>query len=158
MAGLGQVPPHEPMPPIARHGPGTQAHAPVLESCTQSSNSDGQIPPQAPPASRPQGRNGSRVLVVELDEVVVVVALQPPAAHASQQLGADPTHALPPFGATQRSALRLSAHDVVPELRVRQHVTKPGLPHVDLAAQRLTTPAQPLLTSAAAASSTAHRT
>ena len=121
------------------------------------SNSEGHVPPQLPPGSRPQG-GGTRVLVVEVDDVVVVVAVHPPASHASQQLGAVPTHALPPFGATQRAAVRFSAHELVPERRVRQHATNPGLPHVDLEAQRVTTPAQPLLTSAAAASSAAQRT
>jgi hypothetical protein len=157
IAGAGQVPPHDPMPPIARHAPGTQPHAPVSGSWTQSSWSDGQSPPQVPPASRPQA-GGTGLLVVDVDEVVVVVALQPVAPHASQQLGTDDAHALPPFGATQRAALRFSEHEVLPELRVRQHATKPGLPHVDLEAQRLTTPAQPLLTSEALASSAAQVT
>jgi hypothetical protein len=61
------------------------------------------------------------VLVVEVDAVVVVVALQPPATQASQQLGTVPTQALPPFGATQRVAVRLSAQEVLPERGVRQH-------------------------------------
>lgn len=61
--------------------------------------------------------------MVEVDDVVVVVALQPPAVQASQQLGTAPAHALPPFGATQRAALRLSEQEVVPERRVRQHAT-----------------------------------
>jgi hypothetical protein len=63
------------------------------------------------------------VLVVEVDDVVVVVALQPPATQASQQLGTAPTHALPPFGATQRAAVRLSPQEVWPERRARQHAT-----------------------------------
>jgi hypothetical protein len=66
--------------------------------------------------------------VVVVDAVVVVVVLvvvvaQPPPAHASQQLGIDPTHALPPRGATQRAAVRFTAHESLPELRVRQQVT-----------------------------------
>jgi len=60
--------------------------------------------------------------VVEVEDVVVVV-LQPAAPQASQQLGTDDAHALPPFGATQRSAFRFSEHEVVPELLVRQHAT-----------------------------------
>ena len=117
--GSVQVPPHEPMPPTARHGPRTQPHAPVTGSATQSSNSDGHIPPQVPPAWGPQG-GGKRVVVVEVD---VVVVAHPPATQASQQLGTAPAHALPPFGATQRAALRLSEQEVVPERGVRQHAT-----------------------------------
>jgi hypothetical protein len=99
------------------------------------------------------------LVVVEVDDVdVVVVVTQPPASQASQQLGMVPTHAPPPFGATQRAAACLSEQEVLPERRVRQHATYPGLPHVDLEAHRLTTPVQSLLTSAAAASSAAQRT
>ena len=154
--GLGQVPPHEPIPPIARQPPGAHPHAPDTGSCTHSSSSDGQRPPHAPVETSPQpGR--TRELVVEVDEVVVVVA-QPPAPQASQQLGTDPMHALPPPGATQRAAPRSIEHDVLPDGRVRQQVTNPGLPHVDLAAQRLTVLVHPLLASAALASSAAQRT
>ena len=64
------------------------------------------------------------VVVVDADVVVVVVVVaQPPPAHASQQLGSEPTHALPPRGATQRAAVRFTAHESLPELRVRQQVT-----------------------------------
>ena len=91
------------------------------------------------------------MVVVEVDDVVVVVVRQPPETQASQQLGTGALHALPPFGATQREALRLTEHEVVPELRVRQQATEPGLPHVDLEAQRLTTEAQLLLTTVALA-------
>ena len=97
---------------------------------------------------------GVEVVVV----VLVVLVAQSDDVHASQQLGNDPTHAPPPFGATQRSALRLSVHDVVPDFRVRQHATKPGLPHVDLDSQCLTAPAQALLTSVRLAPSIAQRT
>jgi hypothetical protein len=41
---------------------------------------------------------------------------------------------------------------------VTQHVTKPGLPHVERDAQRFTNPAQLLLTSVAFASCTAQLT
>ena len=122
IAGAGQVPPHDPMPPIARHGPGTQPHAPESGSWTHSSCGEGQSPPQVPPASRPQA-GGTGLLVVDVDDVVVVVALQPPAPHASQQLGTADAHALPPLGATQRAAPCFSEQEVLPELRVRQHAT-----------------------------------
>jgi hypothetical protein len=66
-------------------------------------------------------------VVLEVDDVVdgvvVVVAVQPPASQASQQLGRAPAHALPPLGATQRAAVRLRVQGVVPVRRVRQHVT-----------------------------------
>jgi hypothetical protein len=164
MAEPGQVPPQEPMPPMALHGPRTQPHSPVTGSCTQSSKSDGHVPPHMPAPSGPHG-GGKRVVVVEVDVVVVevddvtvVVARQPPASHASQQLGTAPTQARPPLGATQRSALGLILHDVLPERRVRQQVTKPGLPHVDFEAHRLTTRTQLLSASTASATSAAHRT
>jgi hypothetical protein len=99
---------------------------------------------------------GVEVVVVVV--VVVVLVAQSDDVHASQQLGNAPTHAPPPFGATQRSALRLSVHDVLPDFRVRQHATKSGLPHVDLDSQCLTAPAQALLTSARLATSIAQRT
>jgi hypothetical protein len=98
------------------------------------------------------------VVVDVVDVVVLVVVLHPPAPHASQQLANDPTHALPPYGAVQRAADDLIAHDVRPVLVVRQHVTKPGFPHVDLAAHLRTAPAQLLLTSVASATASAHRT
>jgi hypothetical protein len=50
------------------------------------------------------------------------------------------------------------AHDVFPELLVRQHETEPGLPHVDFEAQRFTARAQLLFTSVAVVVSTAQRT
>ena len=91
------------------------------------------------------------MVVVEVDDVVVVAVRQPPEPQASQQLGTVAPQALPPFGATQRAALRLTEHEVVPELRVRQQATEPGRPHVDLEAQRLTAEAQLLLTTVALA-------
>jgi hypothetical protein len=78
------------------------------------------------------------VVVVVVDVVVVVGDTQPPDPHASQQLGTEPTHALPPFGARQASAVRFVAHRVTPRRFVRQHVTAPGRPHVERAAQRRT--------------------
>ena len=98
------------------------------------------------------------MVVVEVDDVVVVVVRQPPEPQASQQLGTGAPHALPPFAATQRSVLRLTEHEVVPELRVRQQATEPGLPHVDLEAQRLTTETQLLFTTVALACAAAQAT
>jgi hypothetical protein len=65
-----------------------------------------------------------------------------PSEHASQQLVADPTQAVPPFGGVHRSAEALVLQRVLPFALVRQQVTKPGLPHVDRAAQRVTRPLQ----------------
>ena len=74
--------------------------------------------------------------------VVVVVALvaQAPSAHTSQQLGTLPTQAAPCFGAVHRAAPGVIAHAGLPCLVVRQQVTKPGLPQVDLAAHFTTVP------------------
>jgi hypothetical protein len=55
--------------------------------------------------------------------------------HASQQLGRDPAQAWPPFGGLHAAALRLMLHFVAPFAVVRQQVTNPGRPQVDLAAQ-----------------------
>jgi hypothetical protein len=76
---------------------------------------------------------------------VVVVGVHDVPVHASQQLASAPTHAPPPVGRRHCAGARLIAHDVLPNLDVRQHVTKPGLPHVDRAAHFLTAGAQPLL-------------
>jgi hypothetical protein len=74
--------------------------------------------------------------------VTVVVDVLPPQAfvHASQQLVDAPTHAAPPFGGWHLSALFLVEHFTLPRRSTRQHVTASGLPHVDLAAQRTTSP------------------
>ena len=98
------------------------------------------------------------MVVVDVEDVVVVVVRQPPETQASQQLGTGALHVLPPFGATQRSALRLTEHEVVPELRVRQQATEPGRPHVDLEAQRVTTETQLLFTTMALACPAAQAT
>jgi hypothetical protein len=80
------------------------------------------------------------VLVVELlvddvvGTVVVVGTTQPPAPHASQQLGTAPTQ---PPSAMQRTAVRFVRHFVTPFL-VRQHVTRSARPHVDFAAHWMT--------------------
>src|SRR5207249_2263960 len=56
------------------------------------------------------------VLVVEATVLVVVPPPPPhsPLAHASQQLGCVPTHALPPFGAVHASGPFTTLHFVVP--------------------------------------------
>src|SRR5947208_14231393 len=68
--------------------------------------------------------------------VVVVVAWlpQPPGPHASQQLAVRPTQAAPCRGRLQWAASRATRHVVTPAAVVRQQVTKPNLPQVDLAA------------------------
>ena len=65
-----------------------------------------------------------------------------PFVQASQQLGDVPTHAEPPFGALHFEASLLVEHFVLPFEFVRQHVTKPGFPHVVLAAHLITLPLQ----------------
>ena len=73
--------------------------------------------------------------VVVVARVVVVVVLVPP--HASQQLPLPPTVAVPPFTG-RHSSLFVMLHFGLPSLLVRQHLMKPGFPHVDWAAQRAT--------------------
>jgi hypothetical protein len=93
---------------------------------------------------------GGGMLVLAVDVVVelVVVATHPPCEQASQQLGNIPTHEVRPLRcATHFVASRLIAQDDLPVLVVRQHVTNPGLPHVDLLAHRLTTLEQLLFAS-----------
>jgi hypothetical protein len=77
---------------------------------------------------------------------------------ASQQLVNAPTHAVPPAGALQLSAVCLVAHFVTPAAFVRQQVTNPAFPHVDLAAHFFTAPRQLLLTSTVLACCAAHLT
>jgi len=79
------------------------------------------------------------VVVVVGAVVVVVPPAQLPAVHASQQLGCVPTQADPPSGADEAHACAESwtLHVVAPLACVRQHVTKPGFPHVELDAQLL---------------------
>src|SRR5437867_2128947 len=84
-------------------------------------------------------------VVVVVAAAVVVVVLPgaphvPPGPHASQQLGTDPTHAVPPGGGSQADSLLLIEQLVLPLLLVRQQVTKPGLPQVDCASQLITAP------------------
>jgi hypothetical protein len=78
--------------------------------------------------------------------VVVVVVTHPELVQASQQLANAPTHAVPPLGGTHDAALFLIVHFVLPDAVVRQHVTNPGLPHVDRAAHFFTNPRQLLFT------------
>jgi hypothetical protein len=77
---------------------------------------------------------GSVVDVVE----VVVGTTQPPASHASQQLGSVPTHAAPPDGARHFVASPFTLQRVSPWELVRQQVTAPGRPHAERDAHRTT--------------------
>ena len=81
-------------------------------------------------------------MVVVTEVVGVVEQLAP--AHASQQLGWLPTQAAPPLGALQTAALFFTPHVRVPFAVVRQQVTKPGPPQVDVTAHFLTGPLQDL--------------
>ncbi len=84
---------------------------------------------------------GLVVVVVVVGEVVVVLpggAHVPPEPHASQQLGCELTHAVPPRGALHLEALALVLHFVAPSASVRQQATAPGRPQVERAAQRVT--------------------
>jgi hypothetical protein len=88
---------------------------------------------------------GGEVVVVGA-AVVVVVPWQTkappaePAPHESQQLAAVPAHACPPLGALHWLAFDLIEHFTLPRLSTRQQVMASGLPHVELAAQRMTSP------------------
>jgi hypothetical protein len=99
------------------------------------------------------------VVVVVGAAVVVVVPWQTkappaePAPHESQQLDAVPAHACPPLGALHWLAFDLIEHFTLPRLSTRQQVMAPGLPHVELAAQRMTLPLHSLGRSPEAASS-----
>ena len=81
---------------------------------------------------------GPMVAVVLVTVRTVVVVLLAGAPHASQQLGADPTNAVPPRGGLQAPALRLIVQVVLPATSVRQQVTAPGMPQVDCDAQDTT--------------------
>jgi hypothetical protein len=85
---------------------------------------------------------GAAVVVVVGAAVVVVVEPrhEPSAPHASQQLGTDPTHAVPPRGALQSLPRCLIEQLVLPLASVWQQVTKPGMPQVDCSAHCTTTP------------------
>src|SRR5438876_912279 len=96
------------------------------------------VPPQddVPGAVVYLSDRGPRVVLVVLPGAPHV----PPGPHASQQLGTDPTHAVPPRGGLQADSLLLIEQLVLPSLSVRQQVTKPGLPQVDCASQLITAP------------------
>jgi hypothetical protein len=101
---------------------------------------------------------GAAVVVVGA-AVVVVVPWQtkaPPAEPApqeSQQLVAVPAHAWPPFGALHWLAFDLIEHFTLPRLSTRQQVMAPALPHVEFAAQWMTSPLHSFGRSPEAASS-----
>jgi hypothetical protein len=78
--------------------------------------------------------------IVVVVTLVVVVVVQTPAGQASQTLGNEVTYECPPLEgrARQARALRLIAHVVVPLGVVLQHVTRPGLPHIERCAQVMT--------------------
>ena len=86
------------------------------------------------------------LLVVVVGATVVVVLPQTnepsgePAPQESQQLAAWPAHAWPPFGGLHLLGLDLIEHFTLPRRSMRQQVIAPDLPHVDLAAQLVTTP------------------
>jgi hypothetical protein len=93
------------------------------------------------------------VSVVPVVDVVVdvvtgaVVVVEPPTqsgpVQASQQLDCVPTQALPSGGAWHRDGSRFTLQRVRPNLSVRQHVTAPSFPQVDLAAHVRTRFLQP---------------
>jgi hypothetical protein len=101
---------------------------------------------------------GAAVVVVGA-AVVVVVPWQTkappaePAPHESQQLAAVPAHACPPLGALHWLAFDLIEQFTLPRLSTRQQVMAPGLPHVEFAAQWMTSPLHWLGRSPEAASS-----
>jgi hypothetical protein len=114
----------------------------------------GQVAPQksvpshcSVPLQTPSPHAGGLLVVVVVLVVLVVVvgggtAHPPSASQASQQLDMSPTHALPPRGARHFAALGLTLHFVLPFAAVRQQVTAPGRPQVDLAAHRSAPEAQ----------------
>src|SRR5207244_1001990 len=83
---------------------------------------------------------GAVVVVVARTVVVVVPPAHEPSAHASQQLGTDPTHAVPPRGALHSFPACLIEQLVLPRESVWQQVTELGLPQVDCAAHCITAP------------------
>ena len=83
---------------------------------------------------------GAVVVVVACTVVVVVPPAHEPSAHASQQLGTDPTHAVPPRGALHSFPACLIEQLVLPLESVWQQVTELGLPQVDCAAHCITAP------------------
>jgi hypothetical protein len=102
------------------------------------------------------GRGNVVVVVVLIGSDVVVVVAHPEPAHASQQLVAAPTHAVPRLGALQWAASFATLH-FAPFGFVMQHVTNPGFPHVDRAAHRWATPLQRLFASVSPSTRAEHR-
>src|SRR5262245_21131272 len=101
---------------------------------------------------------GVVVVGVVVVVLLVVVAAHPVEVQASQQLVKAPTHAVPPLGAVQCAASRFTLHFVRPTPSVRQQLTNPGFPHVDLAAHLLTVRRQLGFCSVSYAFSMAHLT
>jgi hypothetical protein len=87
---------------------------------------------------------GAAVVVVGAAVVVVLPQTNEPsgdpAPQESQQLFPVPAHACPPGGGLHWLTFRLIEHFTLPRLSTRQHVTAPGLPQTDLAAQLTTSP------------------
>jgi hypothetical protein len=79
-------------------------------------------------------------VVIVLEVLVVVVVAHPLAAQASQHEEKELTQDVPAFGALHAEERLLTAHFVTPAAVVRQQVTAPALPQVDLAAHRMTAP------------------
>jgi hypothetical protein len=103
---------------------------------------------------------GATLVVVGALVVLVVVShvndpSGDPAPQESQQLVAPPGHACPPRGALHFSALDLMEHFTLPRRSIRQHVTKPGFPHVDFAAHLTASPLHSFGRSPESASSSA---
>jgi hypothetical protein len=91
----------------------------------------------------PQVSAGIPSVLVVVEEVVeVVVGMQGASAHPSQQLVVVPTQALPPRRARHRLASRLMPQRTAPRPVVRQQVTAPGRPQVDLRRHRRAVRAQ----------------
>jgi hypothetical protein len=74
--------------------------------------------------------------------VVVVTEAQLPAAQASQQLGASPTHIEPPLGGVHAAAPDFTEHVFLPLAVVRQQAMAPGRPQVDCLAHFATSARQ----------------
>jgi hypothetical protein len=154
-------------------GPGTKIDVPGARQQRHAHSSSGgphstptcaQIPPAVPSHFSPESiwsfpHAGGSVVVVVIVVVVVVCAAHPPATHASQQLGALPTHACPPDGGRHLVASDFRVQRVSPRAFVRQQVTKPGRPQVERAAHATTARRHSLDRSPAArATSPTHRT
>jgi hypothetical protein len=111
---------------------------------------DAHVPPQVGYVPPPTQATKGIVVVVVLEVVVpvpfgavvvvtlvVVLAAQPLATQASQQLAKSPAHAVSFARGVHPATLRFTAQRVRPR-RVRQQVTAPGRPHVERAAHART--------------------